>query len=180
MWLRHRKARQPFDAICVIACSTIAVRSGINASSTPIRISPPALPNRPDRNAVATISRPSAAIRTGVIQISAAISALLGQGAQTELSWPGISFPEGSMRRLLFLNGIKAFEAAARSGSFTAAGAELNVSAAAISRMVHLLEQRLGVALFERKANRLAMTAAGRAYQSRASPPLHSLAPLDL
>ncbi len=54
------------------------------------------------------------------------------------------------MRRLLFLNGIKAFEAAARSGSFAGAGAELNVSAAAISRMVHLLEQRLGVALFER------------------------------
>ncbi len=60
------------------------------------------------------------------------------------------------MRRLLFLNGIRAFEAAARSGSFSGAGAELNVSAAAISRMVHLLEQRLGVALFERKANRLA------------------------
>ena len=54
------------------------------------------------------------------------------------------------MRRLLFLNGIKAFEAAARSGSFAAAGSELNVSAAAISRMVHLLEDRLGVALFER------------------------------
>jgi LysR family glycine cleavage system transcriptional activator len=64
------------------------------------------------------------------------------------------------MRRLLFLNGIKAFEAAARSGSFAGAGAELNVSPAAISRMVHLLEQRLGVALFERKANRLVMTAA--------------------
>ncbi len=48
------------------------------------------------------------------------------------------------MRRLLFLNGIKAFEAAARSGSFAAAGAELNVSAAAVSRMVHLLEERLG------------------------------------
>src|SRR6266849_2910388 len=63
------------------------------------------------------------------------------------------------MRRLLFLNGIKAFEAAARSGSFAAAGSELNVSAAAVSRMVHLLEQRLGVDLFERKANRLAMTA---------------------
>ena len=59
------------------------------------------------------------------------------------------------MRRLLFLNGIKAFEAAARSGSFAAAGAELNVSAAAVSRMVHLLEDRLGVALFERKANKL-------------------------
>src|ERR1700737_3083503 len=62
------------------------------------------------------------------------------------------------MRRLLFLNGIKAFEAAARSGSFAAAGLELNVSPAAISRMVHLLEQRLGVVLFERKADRLVMT----------------------
>ena len=67
------------------------------------------------------------------------------------------------MRRLLFLNGIKAFEAAARTGSFAAAGAELNVSAAAVSRMVHLLEERLGVALFERKANKLVPTAAGRA-----------------
>ena len=59
------------------------------------------------------------------------------------------------MRRLLFLNGMRAFEAAARSGSFAGAGSELNVSAAAVSRMVHLLEQRLGVALFERKANPL-------------------------
>jgi len=82
------------------------------------------------------------------------------------------------MRRLLFLNGIKAFEAAARSGSFSAAGAELNVSAAAISRMVHLLEQRLGVALFERKANRLAMTAAGRAYQNGLTPIFDALASL--
>jgi DNA-binding transcriptional LysR family regulator len=82
------------------------------------------------------------------------------------------------MRRLLFLNGIKAFEAAARSGSFAGAGLELNVSAAAISRMVNLLEQRLGVALFERKANRLAMTAAGRAYQSGLTPIFDALASL--
>ena len=82
------------------------------------------------------------------------------------------------MRRLLFLNGIKAFEAAARSGSFAGAGAELNVSAAAISRMVHLLEERLGVALFERKANRLAMTPAGRAYQSGLTPIFDALASL--
>src|SRR5262245_47528692 len=70
------------------------------------------------------------------------------------------------MRRLPYLNGIKAFEAAARQGSFAAAASELNVSPAAISRMVHLLEQRLGVALFERKANRLAPTPSGRAYQA--------------
>src|ERR1700710_589986 len=82
------------------------------------------------------------------------------------------------MRRLLFLNGIKAFEAAARTGSFAAAGAELNVSPAAISRMVHLLEQRLGVALFERKANRLALTPAGRAYQNGLTPIFDALASL--
>jgi LysR family glycine cleavage system transcriptional activator len=82
------------------------------------------------------------------------------------------------LRRLLFLNGIKAFEAAARTGSFAAAGGELNVSAAAVSRMVHLLEQRLGVALFERKANRLATTAAGRAYQSGLTPIFDALANL--
>ena len=82
------------------------------------------------------------------------------------------------MRRLLFLNGIKAFEAAARTGSFAGAGSELNVSAAAVSRMVHLLEQRLGVALFERKANRLATTAAGRAYQGGLTPIFDALASL--
>ncbi|MBV8924711.1 MAG: LysR family transcriptional regulator [Bradyrhizobium sp.] len=82
------------------------------------------------------------------------------------------------MRRLLFLNGIRAFEAAARAGSFAAAGAELNVSPAAVSRMVHLLEQRLGVALFERRANRLVPTAAGRAYQSGLTPIFDALASL--
>ena len=82
------------------------------------------------------------------------------------------------MRRLLFLNGIKAVEAAARTGSFAAAGAELNVSAAAVSRMVHLLEDRLGVALFERKANKLLPTAAGRAYQSGLTPIFDALASL--
>ena len=82
------------------------------------------------------------------------------------------------MRRLLFLNGIKAFEAAARSGSFAAAGVELNVSAAAVSRMVHLMEDRLGVGLFERKANRLVTTAAGRAYQTGLTPIFDALASL--
>src|SRR5215468_10535075 len=82
------------------------------------------------------------------------------------------------MRRLLFLNGIKAFEAAARSGSFAAAGNELSVSPAAVSRMVHLLEERLGVALFERKANKLALTQAGRAYQSGLTPIFDALASL--
>jgi LysR family transcriptional regulator, glycine cleavage system transcriptional activator len=58
-----------------------------------------------------------------------------------------------------------AFEAAARGGSFAAAADELSVTPAAVSRMVRLLEERLGVSLFQRKANRLALTPAGRAYQ---------------
>jgi LysR family transcriptional regulator, glycine cleavage system transcriptional activator len=70
------------------------------------------------------------------------------------------------MRKLPFLNGIRAFEAAARGESFAKAAAELHVTPAAVSRMVQLLERRLDVPLFERKANRLALTAAGRAYQT--------------
>src|SRR3954451_22049497 len=44
--------------------------------------------------------------------------------------------------------------------------------------MVHLLEERLGVALFERKANRLVTTAAGRAYQSGLTPIFDALSSL--
>jgi len=88
----------------------------------------------------------------------------------------GISFPEGKMRRLPFLNGVRAFEAAARLGGFARAAAELNVSPAAVSRMVRLLEQRLGVALFGRGANRLTPTPAGRAYQAGLTRILDDLA----
>jgi LysR family glycine cleavage system transcriptional activator len=71
-----------------------------------------------------------------------------------------------ALRKLPFLNGIRAFEAAARGESFAKAADELNVTQAAVSRMVQLLEQRLEVPLFERKPNRLTLTAAGRAYQA--------------
>ena len=66
------------------------------------------------------------------------------------------------MRKLPSLNGLRAFEASARLGSFAAAGQELAVTQAAVSRMVRLLEQRLGYALFERHANRLTLTWQGR------------------
>ena len=80
------------------------------------------------------------------------------------------------MRKLPFLNGVRAFEAAARQEGFARAAAELHVTPAAISRMVQLLEQRLGVTLFERKANGLTLTAAGRAYQAGLTPLLDQLA----
>jgi LysR family transcriptional regulator, glycine cleavage system transcriptional activator len=82
------------------------------------------------------------------------------------------------MPELPYLNGIRAFEAAARCGSFAAAGQQLNVTPAAVSRMVRLLEQRLRVALFERSANRLALTAAGRAYRAGLTPIFDALATL--
>jgi LysR family transcriptional regulator, glycine cleavage system transcriptional activator len=81
-----------------------------------------------------------------------------------------------ALRKLPFLNGVRAFEAAARAEGFARAAAELHVTPAAVSRMVQLLEQRLGVPLFERKANRLALTAAGRAYQAGLTPILDQLA----
>src|SRR3954463_3502634 len=136
------------------------------------------MPNSPDRNAVATISRPSAAVISAVIRISAAMLSSLPR--RSKLSYLGLAsvLLRVGMRRLLFLNGMKAFEAAARSGSFAGGGAELNVSAAAISRLVQLLEQRLGGAPFEHKANRLELPAAGRAYQSGLTPIFDALASL--
>lgn len=62
------------------------------------------------------------------------------------------------------LNGLRAFEAAARTGSYVAAGRELNVSPSAVSRLVRLLEERLGVRLFRRLPNGLALSERGAAY----------------
>jgi LysR family glycine cleavage system transcriptional activator/LysR family transcriptional regulator of beta-lactamase len=62
------------------------------------------------------------------------------------------------------LNGLRAFEAAARSGSYVKAAQELNVSPSAISRLVKLLEARVGVALFARRPNGLVLTERGAAY----------------
>ncbi|TAN03251.1 MAG: LysR family transcriptional regulator [Rhodanobacteraceae bacterium] len=63
------------------------------------------------------------------------------------------------------LNRLRAFEAAARLGSFAAAAVELNVTPAAVSQKVRLLEDRLGLPLFKRHPNGLELTDQGRAYQ---------------
>ena len=80
------------------------------------------------------------------------------------------------MRRLPSLNGLRAFEAAARHGSFVAAGQELNVTQAAVSRMVRLLEARLGFPLFERLPNGLVLTAQARALQPNLTAAFDSIA----
>ena len=72
-------------------------------------------------------------------------------------------------RRLPPLNGLKAFEAAARSESFTRAAEELNVTQGAISHQVKALEDSLGVKLFHRERQRLILTEAGRDYLAAAA-----------
>ncbi|MGO1120464.1 LysR family transcriptional regulator [Rhodovibrionaceae bacterium A322] len=62
------------------------------------------------------------------------------------------------------LNWLRAFEAAARHGSFTAAAGELNLTQAAVSHQVRSLEQNLGFALFERLPRSLKLTHMGQAY----------------
>lgn len=66
-------------------------------------------------------------------------------------------------RRWLPLNALRAFEAVGRQLSFTAGAQALNVSQSAISRHVIGLEGLLGVKLFERHAQGLALTRAGEA-----------------
>lgn len=63
------------------------------------------------------------------------------------------------------LNGLRAFEVAGRHGSFKRAAEELNVTPAAVSHMVRLLEEELGFTLFHRYANKLELTNQGRAFQ---------------
>lgn len=67
-------------------------------------------------------------------------------------------------RRLPPLNGLRAFEAAARHMSFTRAAQELAVTQAAISHQIRALEQRLGLKLFLRRNRALFLTEAAQAY----------------
>src|SRR5262249_10267113 len=67
-------------------------------------------------------------------------------------------------RRLPVLNTLRAFEAAARHGSFTRAAEELCLTQGAISHQVKALEEELGVKLFSREHQRLVITQAGRTY----------------
>ena len=68
------------------------------------------------------------------------------------------------MRRLPPLNSLKAFEATARHLSVKSAAEELCVTAGAVSQMLKVLEENLGVKLFERVTRGIYLTDAGREY----------------
>lgn len=73
-------------------------------------------------------------------------------------------------RNIPSLNALRAFEAAARHGSFAKAADELLVTPGAVSQQVAGLEAHLGIRLFDRVKKRLHLTDAGRAYL----PPLNA------
>ena len=68
------------------------------------------------------------------------------------------------MARLPSLNGLRAFEAAARHLSFTRAASELNVTQTAISHQIKRLEDELGLRLFVRQNRALTLTPQARDY----------------
>lgn len=64
-------------------------------------------------------------------------------------------------RRTLPLSALRAFEAAARLGSFKAAATELAVTPTAVSHQIRALEAQTGLALFDRQVRKVALTEAG-------------------
>lgn len=65
-------------------------------------------------------------------------------------------------KRLPSLQALRCFEAAARRENFSKAAEELHLTHGAISRAVRLLEDDLGVTLFDRRSRRVFLTEAGR------------------
>src|SRR5689334_23369809 len=85
--------------------------------------------------------------------------------------------PEPAMTYLLPpLNALRAFEAAARHLSFKQAAHELHVTAGAVSQQVRLLEERLGVQLFERRTRQVVLTPAGETYLAQVRQAFRCLA----
>lgn len=80
------------------------------------------------------------------------------------------------MRRLPPLNALRAFEVAARHGSFNAAADELFVTPSAISHQIKSLEQFLGLTLFRRTRRRVELTPSGEKYLA---PVQHALDEID-
>lgn len=82
--------------------------------------------------------------------------------------------------RLPSLEGLRAFEAAARCGTFERAADELAITASAVGKRIGALEELLGVALFQRGAKALALSAAGKEYLAQVREALSLLASVPL
>lgn len=74
------------------------------------------------------------------------------------------------MRKLPSFFSLRAFEAAARLGSFTLAAEELHLTTSAISHQVRALEKWCGKDLFIRQTRRVTLTMEGRLLQHKLTP----------
>src|SRR6478736_7111481 len=68
------------------------------------------------------------------------------------------------LHRLPSLNGLRAFEVAARHLNFRIAAEELGVTQGAVAQQIRGLEAELGLKLFDRLPRTLALTEAGQSY----------------
>jgi DNA-binding transcriptional LysR family regulator len=73
------------------------------------------------------------------------------------------------------LDGLVAFVAVAEEKGFSAAAVKLGLTPSAVSQSVRNLEQRLGVALFNRTTRSISLTEAGARYLERVKPCIYEL-----
>jgi DNA-binding transcriptional LysR family regulator len=85
-----------------------------------------------------------------------------------------------SRLRIPSLDGLLAFEAAARYGTFERAAEALCVTGSAVAKRVAAVEQLLGVQLLDRSGKTLALTDIGRDYLRQVVGPLRLLAAVPL
>jgi len=76
----------------------------------------------------------------------------------------GFMFDQNQRRLLPSTSMLMAFDAAARTESFTIAAQELNLTQGAVSKQICALEEQLGTVFFERGHQKVTMTDAGREY----------------
>ncbi|MFM8900093.1 MAG: LysR family transcriptional regulator [Burkholderiales bacterium] len=74
--------------------------------------------------------------------------------------------------RLPSIDALRAFETAARLGSFERAAEELSITASAVSKRVASLEEQLATVLLQRGGKSLTLTLAGKEYLEQVSPAL--------
>ena len=75
---------------------------------------------------------------------------------------------------------LSAFDASARTGSFSAAARELHLTQSAISRQVKSLEEQLGVELFVRERQTVRLSDAGLTYERHIRDALETIAQASL
>ena len=84
--------------------------------------------------------------------------------------------PSDDALRLPSLDALRAFEAAARLGSYERAAEALHITASAVGKRVVTLEEQLGLTLFQRGSKPLQLSASGREYLAAIWPALEQLA----